>query len=97
MISLLRWSNRDILSLAFLASSSFLQSAWLWLSSLMFPSDSDKEVARGEIAALLLLIESWRRDLEVGVLSNVEFTIFPLESLSLLDLVLKDGASIELF
>ena len=63
----------------------------------MFPSDSDKEVARGEIAALLLLIESWRRDLEVGVLSNVEFTIFPLESLSLLDLVLKDGASIELF
>lgn len=56
----------------------------LVLSSLAFPSDSDKDVARGELRPVLRS-DDCRMLLLLGVLSKVEFTTKLCFSLSLLD------------
>ena len=64
-------------------------------------SDSESEVASGEIP-ILLRREAWRRLLQAGVLSNVEFTTMSASilggffSLSLLDLVLRGRGGVGL-
>jgi hypothetical protein len=62
-------------------------------SSLVFSSDSDRDVARGDSpeSPALFMSDVWRRLRFDGVFSKVELMSRAFDSLSLLDLVLGGG------